>query len=132
MSVEESFDIIEAEAAIDDALVVDGVWGVETTKALQAALDLDQSGSIKNQPNSLRGTTRGTGEGWGWTSPAKATPDQTLVKLQLAVNALPTGFMDRQTIHAIAQLVGLDKKHVLDHELVEAVQLALNDNTFLN
>ena len=62
MSVEESFDIIEAEAEIDDALVVDGVWGVETTKALQTALDLDQSGSIKNNQTAYEERLEGPGK----------------------------------------------------------------------
>ena len=128
---DELVDLFSDETYIENTgLFIDGVWGTKTTSRLQELLDITVTGVITGQPNSLRGNTLGTGSGWGWTSPSRAKPDDTLLLLQLELSVPTTGFMDLQTINALSQLVGLNK-YKLDPELVKAIQTELNKDGFL-
>lgn len=130
---EPSFDLSDANQdsfpVETPILNIDGVWGKDTTRAIQELLGVEETGLILRQPNTIRSSAKGTGTGWDWTFPSRVESDVTIAALQYVLNLDDVGVLNRETIQTLASIVDLPNKTVLDQAVVSAIQEAINNNT---
>lgn len=118
--------------AASASLSVDGLWGVETTKALQTALGTTVDGTVSSQSASYRDDNPGLlSSSWEWLdSGAKGSP---MVKaLQKKVGATQDGLVGPKTIKALQKALGTTQDGCISKPsaCVKALQKALNAGTF--
>ena len=82
-------------------ITLDGWWGHETTKLLQAALGFPQTGVIDSQPASLAKQNTALYAGWDWVPDGRAKGAPVLRELQKMLEVPQDGLIGPVTIKAL-------------------------------
>lgn len=115
------------------SLTVDGLWGKDTTKALQRALGTTVDGIVSNQYASYKASNPGLlASSWEWeTSPGK-NGSQMVKALQKRIGATQDGFIGPNTIKALQRYLGTTADGCVSKpsQMVKVLQRKLNAGTF--
>lgn len=116
-----------------DQIEVDGLWGSDTNKKLQAALGTFVDGIIDSQPTTNYSILADCCRiGWEWVSPSVAEGSPCIVALQRKIGADPDGFCGPNTVSALQTAMGTYVDGRLDEgsPCVAEMQRRLNAGTF--
>lgn len=115
---------------------VDGVWGGETSSALEYFFSsvvfpggtINERGRIRNQPESWAAVNPGLGSGWEWVPDHIASGSMTIDLLQRWLGVGRDGLIGPATIRALQARYGKTVDGVLDYEspTIAALQEELN------
>nr|DAV64736.1 MAG TPA: N-acetylmuramoyl-L-alanine amidase [Caudoviricetes sp.] len=106
-------------------LAIDGWWGCDTTRALQARLGTPVDGIISRQETANRDYVPAAGTGWEWSS----NPDgsQAIAALQARLGVPGDGIIGPQTIIALQARLGVPTDGYAGMATVAALQTRLNE-----
>lgn len=115
-------NLLGAPAANASRLTVDGVWGGNTSAALEYFLGrvfpgvkLNQGGWIRRQPESRAAENPGLGSGWEWVPDDRADGSGTIDLMQLWLGVSRDGLIGPATIRALQAHYGKTTDGVLDY-----------------
>ena len=139
MGVLGAVNLIGAPAAKAAKLTVDGMWGENTSRALEYFLnhivfgaskpDLGQNGQIRNQPVSWAAVNPGLGSGWEWVPDDYAYGSLTIADMQGWLGfSRSDGLIGPATIRALQAHYGTVTDGVLDEgsPTIAALQEEIN------
>lgn len=106
-----------------DGIAVDGMWGSETTRALQEYLGTPADGVISGQYGANQKLMPATGTGWEWDG----TGSPCITELQRRLGVTDDGIMGYHTITALQARLGVTQDGYLGAETVAALQTRLNE-----
>lgn len=118
-----------AKAGID----VDGLWGKDTTRALQKALGTTVDGIVNNQYACYRSANPGLmASSWEWESKPGRNGSEMVKALQRKLGVTADGFIGPNTIRALQRYLGtpVDGCASKPSTMVKELQRRLNAGTF--
>lgn len=122
-----------AKAAARESLAVDGLWGKDTTKALQRALGTTVDGIVSNQYASYKAKNPGLlASSWEWESSPGRNGSEMVKALQRKLGVTADGFIGPNTIRALQHRLGTVQDGCVSKPstMVKALQRRLNEGTF--
>lgn len=123
--------IEETESEEAESLDVDGLWGQETTKALQTVLGTTVDGIVSSQSSSYKDDNPGLlASSWDWTSDASGSP--MIVAMQAKLGTTTDGLIGPKTIKALQNRMGTTADGCISKpsDCVKALQTKLNEGEF--
>lgn len=106
-----------------EGIAVDGVWGEETTRALQKYLGTVIDGVIDGQHSPNQQFIPAVGTGWQWDG----TGSPCVAALQRHLGVEADGIIGTNTIQALQQHLGVTQDGYMGAETVTALQQHLNE-----
>lgn len=106
-------------------LLVDGWWGCDTTRALQARLGTPVDGIISSQEAANRDYVPAAGTGWEWSS--NPAGSQAIAALQAHLGVSVDGIIGPKTITALQAHLGVPADGYVGMATVAALQGSLNE-----
>ena len=117
---------VEAVATVASGLVVDGLWGYSTTRALQACLGTPVDGVVSSQPAVWRGANPGLTGGWEWFDNPQGS--QMIAVLQQRLGVSVDGLVGPETFKALQKRLGT----TVDGVISDASQCVMRLQELLN
>lgn len=111
----------------NDDLVVDGMWGADTTRKLQKMLDVNIDGVISSQPKSCKKYLSACSTS-SWKFVTKSKGSSTIKALQKHLKVEQDGKCGLKTIKALQKKVGVMADGYCGSKTVRALQNYLNHN----
>ena len=114
-------------------LTVDGLWGKDTTKALQKALGTTADGIVSNQYATYKAKNPGLlTSSWEWEAKPGKNGSAMVKALQKRVGVTADGFIGPKTIKALQRYLGTTDDGCVSKPstMVKALQRKLNAGTF--
>lgn len=108
-------------------LLVDGWWGCETTRALQACLGTPVDGIISSQEAANREYVPAAGTGWNWSS--NPVGSQAIAALQARLGASVDGIIGPKTVAALQARLGVPVDGYVGMATVAELQMRLVEGT---
>lgn len=117
-------------ASQNGSLAVDGIWGKDTTRAVQSCLCLHVDGTISGQNSSMRQTNRGGLSYASWKIGTGGSP--TVKAIQKKVGAKQDGYFGHDTCKCLQRYLGTVADGYVDKpsDMVIEIQKRLNAKTF--
>lgn len=109
-------------------LTVDGVWGEQTTRALQQVLGTPVDGVVSSQNSANLDHYPAAGTGWEWV--ANSQGSQVITALQRKVGAGADGIAGFETAKALQRYLGVPADGYVGEQTVKAMQQRLNVGGF--
>ena len=112
-----------------DSILVDGLWGIKTTKALQKIFKTEQDGVISNQPMKNRKYLSACSlESWRfWETPKFYKDGSDLIKaIQKKFGIEQDGFCGESTVKALQKFLNVAVDGDCDEKTVKALQKWIN------
>lgn len=106
-------------------LAIDGWWGCETTRALQARLGTPVDGIISSQETANRDYVPAAGTGWEWSS--NPAGSQAITALQARLGVPGDGIIGPKTITALQARLAVPADGYAGMATVAALQTRLNE-----
>lgn len=119
-----------AQPAQSSKLVVDGIWGKQTTLALQKYLGTPQDGIISGQWVGYRTLNPGlSSQSWEWVNSTKSAGSQCIKALQKLLGVKADGLFGKITCTALQKRLGTVQDGTISKpsQCVKALQTALNN-----
>lgn len=118
------------EQPVASKLDTDGLWGEQTTRALQRFFNLVEDGVISGQYKGYRASNPGIVESFEWLSVPYGSP--TISAIQARVGVEQDGILGPKTISAMQRHFGtpVDGELWKPSECIKAMQTALNSGKF--
>lgn len=117
-----------------DKLTVDGLWGEDTTRALQRYFGTPVDGVVSSQNSYWQGANPGLTSGWEWVD--NALGSQLMIAMQGKLGVEQDGLFGAKTANALIARYASKSKSVQDGKIdecsgtVKEMQRALNSGTF--
>lgn len=112
-----------------DTIKVDGVWGTETTKALQKIFKTTVDGIISNQPSSNKKyLSAAKTNSWEFKDSNYKAGSQLIRALQRKINADADGLFGKQSVIALQGFLKVTQDGYMGKETVKSLQKWINKN----
>lgn len=112
---------------------MDGLWGKDTTRALQRTLGTPVDGIVSNQYAAYRSKNPGLlSSSWSWKTAPEAGGSLMVKALQRKLGVTADGYVGPNTIKALQRYLGTTADGCVSNPslMVKALQKRLNAGTF--
>lgn len=110
------------------SLTVDGWFGAQSIRKLQAVMGTPQDGVISSQPSSNRAWVPNASTGWEWAANRHAKGSAVIQAWQRKIGAAPDGFIGPGTVRATQKFLGVAQDGYAGKTTMSAWQTWLNQH----